>query len=211
MNGTVDAGRLSTAVRGLCGAGVMPGACVAGIVTLSLGVICAVDAFVVPGLFGPVAAVVVAAERLLCAARSASGRSATVWTGVAFAWLAVASAMLHTPMVSGQLLQWLVVLPIAASAACRLGSLSGSRAAVLWVVAAGVTAQLAMLFGAASAPLARVAAAAAFELVLIGVVRLLHSARPASEAYKSGAGSAQIFSATPNRAAGINELDPGLA
>lgn len=203
--------RLSDAVRGLCGAGVMPGACVAGIVTLSLGVICAVDAFVVPGLFGPVAAAVVAAERLLCAARSASGRSATVWTGIAFAWLGVTCAMLHTPMVSGQLLQWLVVLPIAASAACRLGSLSGSRTAVVCVIAAGVTAQLAMLFGADAAPLARVAAAAAFELVLIGVVRLLQSARPTSVAQQLGAGPGQVFGATPNRAAGINELDPGLA
>ena len=192
-------------------AGVAPGACLAAIATLLLGLICAVDALLVPGLFGPVAAAVVAAERLLCAARSSSKRAAMIWTGIAFAWIAVAWAMLHTPTVSGPLLQWLVVVPIAASTACRLGSMSRSRTAVVWVIALGVMAQLAMLFGAASPPLFRVAAVVAFELVLIGVIGLLQAARPQTSAQKVGVDAGRIFSAPTNHTARRGKLESGLA
>ena len=203
--------RVVDAMHRACGAGVAPGACLAAIATLLLGVICVVDAVLLPSLFGPVAAAVVAAERLLCAARSSSREAAMIWTGIAFAWIAVAWAMLHTPMVSGPVLQWLVVVPIAASTACRLGSMSRSRTAVVWLIAAGVMAQLAMLFGAASPPLFRVAAVVAFELVLIGVVSLLQAARPQTSVQKAGLEAARVFGAPTDHTAQISKLESGLA
>jgi hypothetical protein len=60
------------ATRAVCGNGALPRACLAGVVTLLLGGACLAYAFIVPGLFGPVAAAVVAAERLLCAACSST-------------------------------------------------------------------------------------------------------------------------------------------
>ena len=203
--------RIVDAMRRACGAGVAPGACLAAIATLLLGVVCMVDALLVPGLFGPVAAVVVAAERLLCAARSSSRAAALIWSGIAFAWIAVAWAMLHTPMVSGPLLQWLVVAPIAANTACRLGSMPPSRTAVVWLIAAGFMAQLAMLFGAGSPPLFRVAAVAALELALTGVIGLLQVARPQTNAQKAGVEAGRVFGAPTNPTARMSELESGLA
>jgi hypothetical protein len=208
--------RFDVATRAMCGAGALPGACLAGVVTLLLGGVCLADAFVVPGLFGPVAAAVVAAERLLCAARSSSTRAAAVWTCVAFGWIAVASCMLHTPLVSVRLLQWLVVLLIVSSAVWRLwtrlvASTSESAPVAIWVIAAGVVAQLAMLFGATAAPLVRVAAAVAIELVLIGVVRLLQAGRSRRDAPDSVAHAASRLGATANLTAGMTELETGIA
>ena len=87
------------ATRALCGAGAVSGACLAGVVTLLLGGACLAYAFVVPGLFGAVAAAVVAAERLLCAARSSTTKAAVIWTCVAFGWIVVASSTLYAPLV----------------------------------------------------------------------------------------------------------------
>jgi hypothetical protein len=163
----------------------VPGACLAGIVTVLLGGVCLADAFVVPCLFGPMAAVVIASDRLLCAARSSATGAAAVWTGVAFGWIAVASCMLHTPLISVSSLQWLVVIVIGSSAVCRLwarlvvsaSELTPGKIAAVCVTAVGVAAELATLFGAAGAPLARVAAAIAIELVLIGTLRLVQVRR----------------------------------
>jgi hypothetical protein len=208
--GPVMPNRFDHAMRGLCGAGSATGACLAGIVTLILGTVCLADAFVVPGLFGPVAATVIATERFLCAARSSSSRTAIVWTGIAIGWIAVAACMLHTPSLSGSLLQWLVILPIVASAACRAVSMAESPPAAIWVIAAGIVAQLAMLFGAAAAPLARVAAAVAIELVLIGLVRLLQTARLHLAESESMVPPAQRVSTTANLSAAMSELQPGI-
>jgi hypothetical protein len=149
-------------------------------VTLLLGGACLAYAFIVPGLFGPVAAAVVAAERLLCAARSSTIKAASTWICVAFGWIVVASSMLHAPLVSVRLLQWLIVLLVVSSVARRLWTrlaVSGPEWAPseLWVACVGVAAQLATLFGATAAPLARVAAVVAIELIVIGVVRLLQA------------------------------------
>ena len=106
---------LDGATEAICGPGSVPGACLAGIATLLLGAVCLADAFVAPGLFGPLAAAVIAAERLLCAVRSSSTRVAVAWTGIALCWFAVAACMVHTPLVSPRLLQWLLVSVIASS------------------------------------------------------------------------------------------------
>jgi hypothetical protein len=208
--------RFDVATRALCGAGALPGACLAGVVTLLLGGVCWAYAFVVPGLFGPVAAAVVAAERLLCAARSSSTRAAAVWTCVAFGWIAVTACMLHAPLVSVRLLQWLVVLLVVSSAVCRLrtklvASPSESVPVSIWFVAAGVMAQLATLFGATPAPLARVAAAVAIELVLIGVVRLLQAARSRRDSPDSVAHTVSPLGATAKLTAGMIKLETGTA
>src|SRR4030081_95303 len=68
------------ATRAPCGACAVSGACLAGGVSLLLGGTCLAYAFVVPGLFGAVGAAVVAAERLLCAARSSTTKAAVTWT-----------------------------------------------------------------------------------------------------------------------------------
>ena len=173
---------LDGATEAICGPGSVPGACLAGIATLLLGAVCLADAFVAPGLFGPLAAAVIAAERLLCAVRSSSTRVAVAWTGIALCWFAVAACMVHTPLVSPRLLQWLLVSVIASSAMCRLwtatsASSSRSAAGSIGLTAVGVLAQLAALFGGAVPSLARVAAAVAIELVLIGVLGLLGARR----------------------------------
>ena len=141
------------ATRARCGAGAISGACLAGMVTLLLGGACLAYAFVAPGLFGAVAAAVVAAERLLCAARSSTTKAAVTWTGVAFGWIVFASCMLHAPLVSVRLLQWLVVLLVVSSVAGRLWTRLAASSlewapSGLCVACVGVVAQLATLFGA---------------------------------------------------------------
>jgi hypothetical protein len=201
--------RFDVATHAICGPGSDRCACLAGMATLLLGAICLADAFVAPGLFGPLAASVLAAERLLCAVRSSSTRTAVVWIGIALGWMAVASCMLHTPLVSIRLLQWLVVLIVASSAVCRLWTSSPASAAVRAPSAIGVVAvlaQLATLFGGTGAPLARVAAAVAIELVLIGVVRLLEAG-----ASRRG-GHVSVAPAAPaNLGARAINLDTGVA
>ena len=195
------------ATRAACGAGAISGACLAGVVTLLLGGACLAYAFVVPGLFGAVAAAVVAAERLLCAARSSTTKAAVAWTCVAFGWIAVASSMLHAPLVSVRLLQWLVVLLIVSSVAGRLwtrpaaSSLEWAPSGIC-VACMGVVAQLATLFGATAAPLARVAAVVAIELIVIGVVRLLQAGR-----YRHDAGDS-VTHAVP-RPSATADVTPG--
>jgi hypothetical protein len=203
------------ATRSLFGACAVPGACLAGVVTLLLGGVCLAGAFVVPCLFGPVAAAVIAAERLLCAARSYSTRLAAVWTVVAGGWIALASWMLHTPSVSAPSLQWLILLLIGSSTVCRLwarwgASPSESPPVAIWVVAAAVVAQLATVFGVTMAPLSRVAAAVAIELVLIGILRLLQADRSRRDAHSMERAAAQE-NAVASLAKGMLKLAPGLA
>jgi hypothetical protein len=109
----------AVAARATGSGGGLPGRRLAGAAILLLGGVCLADAFVIPGLFGPVAAAVVVAERLLCAARSSSAKVAAFWACIAFGWFAVASCMLLAPLVSVRL-QWLVVLLVVSSALCRL-------------------------------------------------------------------------------------------
>lgn len=205
-------GRFDVATRALCGALVLPGACLAGVVTLLLGGVCWANAFIVPGLFGSVAAVVVAAERLLCAARSSSTRAAAVWTGVAFGWIAVAACMLHAPLISARELRWLVALLVVSSFVYRLwtrlkASASEPAPATIWLAA--VVAQLATLFGVTAAPLAPVAAAVAIELVLIGVVRLLEAGSH-RDARACVANEASRLGATANLDASMIKLETGI-
>ena len=208
--------RFDVATRAICGPESGAGACLAGVATLLLGGVCLADAFVVPGLFGPLAASVLAAERLLCAARSSSTRAAAVWTGIAFGWIAVASCMLHAPLVSVGLLQWLVVLIIASSAISRVwtrlvASPTEHLAISFGFVAAAVVAQLAMLFGGTAAPLARVAAVAAMELVLIGVIRLLQTHGSGRKPRLSTLPATESFGAAANPGAGTIKLNTGVA
>ena len=203
--------QFDVATRALFGACAVLGACLAGLVTLVLGGVCLADAFVVPGLFGPVAATVIAAERLLCAARSSSTRASAVWTGIAGGWIAFASSMLHTPLVSAPSLQWMIVLLIGSSTVCRLWarwmvSPSESAPTAIWVVASGVGAQLAMLYGATTAPLSRIAAAVAIELVLIGILRLLQAERSRRDARVTS--GANVTASLP---AGMPKLEPEFA
>jgi len=202
--------------RAACGAGAISGACLAGVVTLLLGGACLAYAFVVPGLFGAVAAAVVAAERLLCAARSSTTKAAVTWTCVAFGWIVIASAMLHAPLVSVHLLQWLVVLLVVSSVAGRLwtrlaaSSLEWAPSGIC-VACVGVVAQLATLFGATAAPLARVAAVVAIELIVIGVVRLLQAGRYRHEADDSLRPSVPRLGATANVVPGTIETETAIA
>jgi len=187
--------------------------------TLLLGAVCLADAFVAPGLFGPLAAAVLAAERLLCAMRSSSTRVAVVWTGIAFGWIAVASFLAHTPLVGIHVLQWQLVSIIALSAMGRLwtglaapsfeSARRSSGSVGVGLVAVVVIAQLATLFGGTSAPLARVAAAVALELVLIGVVRLLEARGPYRGVFASPTGPE--FGAPPSLPPGAIKLDTGIA
>jgi hypothetical protein len=166
----------------VCGTGSVPGRCLAALATLSIGVACLAGASIVAGLFGPVAAAVIAAERLLCAARSHSAKAATGWTGIAFGWVAAASCMVHAPWAGVLPLQWLVVTIVVLSALFRVRTVVGAsalqRSATYSLIAAGVVSQLATLFVGTAGPLSRVAAVAAIELVLIGSVRLLEARSP---------------------------------
>jgi hypothetical protein len=207
--------RIDVAARAMCGSGVLPGACLAGAVTLLLGGVCLADAFVVPGLFGPVAAAVVAADRMLCATRSSSAKEAAFWTCIAFGWIAVALCMLHAPLVSVRLLQWLIVLLVVSSAVCTLSTravASASEPVPMWirlVVAGGVVAELAVLFAVTAAPLARIAAAVAIELMMIGVVTLLEATRAPRDDLAPHAASR--LSGTANLSAVMVKLDTGVA
>jgi hypothetical protein len=197
----------------MCGSGVLPGACLAGAVTLLLGGVCLADAFVVPGLFGPVAAAVVAADRMLCAARSSSAKEAAFWTCIAFGWIAVALCMLHAPLVSVRLLQWLVVLLVVSSAVCALSTrpvASTSEPAPMWIwfVVAGVVAELAVLFAMTAAPLARIAVAVAIELMMVGVVTLLQGTRVPRDDLVPHA--APRLGGTANLSAAMVKLDTGV-
>jgi hypothetical protein len=173
--------------RGAYNARTVPAACIAGVATLLLGCVCMADAFVVPGLFGPVAAAVVATERLLCAARASSARAAGAWTAIAIGWIAVASCMLHVPWVGARALPWAVALLVVSGIALRWRArrpASDTATVAMWVAAVGAASQLAILYaplfrallGAPAAPLVQIAAAASVELVLIGLVRLLDAA-----------------------------------
>jgi hypothetical protein len=167
--------------RGVLGACGITARWFVGALTLVLGVACLTNAFVVPSLFGPVTAAVIACERLLCAARSTSARAGGVWSVVALGWVLVAACMLHAPVVSLASLRWLVVLLIAASALCRLwvhvaSPRSVSASAGMWLLAIVIPVQLTMLFDGLSAPISRVAAAVAIELALIGVLSPLQAA-----------------------------------
>lgn len=199
-----------------CGAGAVSGTCLAGVVTLLLGGACLAYAFVAPGLFGAVAAAVVAAERLLCAARSSTTKAAVTWTCVAFGWIVFASSMLHAPLVSVRLLQWLVVLLVVSSAVGRLwtrlaaSSLEWAPSGIC-VACVGVVAQLATLFGATAAPLARVAAVVAIELMVIGGVRLLQAGRYRNEAGASVMPAVPRVGATANVPAGAIEPETAMA
>jgi hypothetical protein len=204
------------ATRAPCGTGAVSGACLAGVVTLLLGGACLAYAFVVPGLFGAVAAAVVAAERLLCAARSSTTKAAVTWTCVAFGWIVFASSMLHAPLVSVRLLQWLVVLLVVASVAGRLWTRVAASSlewapSGLCVACVGVVAQLATLFGATAAPLARVAAVVAIELIVIGVVRLLQAGGYRHEAGDAVAHAVPRPSATANVTPRTIELETANA
>jgi hypothetical protein len=208
--------RLDVAVHALFGACAVPGECLAVAATLLLGAVCLAGAFVVPCLFGPVAAAVIATERLLCAARTSSTNAALVWAGVACGWIAAAAYMLHTPWVSLAWLQWVVVLLIASSAVCRLwatleASSSESAPAAIWVIGSGVVVQAVMLFHATSAPFSRVAAAVAIELVLIGVLRLLQAARSRRDAHDSARLAAAHASARAAFSAGMSRLQTRIA
>jgi hypothetical protein len=205
--------RIDVAARAMCGRGVLPGACLAGAVTLLLGGVCLADAFVVPGLFGPVAAAVVAADRMLCATRSSSAKEAAFWTCIAFGWIAVALCMLHAPLVSVRLLQWLVVLLVVSSAVCTLSTrpvASTSEPAPMWIwfVVAGVVAELAVLFAMTAAPLARIAVAVAIELMMIGVVTLLQGTRVPRDDLVPHAASR--LGGTANLSAAMVKLDTGV-
>jgi len=204
--------RLHVAARATGGGRGLLGRCLAGAAMLLLGGVCLADAFVIPGLFGPVAAAVVVAERLLCAARSSSAKVAAFWTCIACGWIAVASCMLLAPLVSGRL-QWLVVLLVVSSALCRLSlrvvASTSERVPMTIVVAAAVVAQLAALFGVTAAPLARIAAVVAIELMTIGVARLLRVARsPRDEGVPHPPAR---FSTTANLTESMIKLDTGIA
>lgn len=200
--------RFDVTTREVYGPGAAPGACFAGMATLLLGAACVADAFTIPGLFGPMAAAVVAAERLLCAANSSSARAA-VWTCVAFGWIAVASCMLHAPLVSASLLSCLVGLLIVSSTVCRIWTRMAAppsdwATSAPWVCA-GVVTQFAMLFGTTAASPVRIAAAVAMELVLIGVIRVLDAVAPRRRSVASAANA-------PSRAgAGTIQLETGAA
>jgi hypothetical protein len=186
------------------------------VVTLLLGGACLTYAFVVPGLFGAVGAAVVAAERLVCAARSSTTKAAVTWTCVAFGWIVVASSTLHAPLVSMRLLQWLVILLVVSSVAGRVWTrLAASRLewapSGLWVASIAAVAQLATLFGATAAPLARVAAVVAIELIVIGVVRLLQVGRYRDEAGGSVTHAIPRLSATANVTPGTIEFETAIA
>lgn len=186
-------------------------ACISGALTLFLGGVCLADALVAPGLFGPIAAAVVAAERLLCAARSPSPRIAVAWTGIALAWIAVAACTMHTLWMATQTLQMLVALAIAAGALARLwadASTLERRAAATWVIAIGVACQLGILFGTSAAPIVRVAAAAAIELALAGLVRLVDAACLRRAIERSGL---RPFESSPRDAASTINLETRLA
>ena len=174
--------QVKVVTHAVCGAGSVPGRCLAGFATLLIGVACLAGASIVAGLFGPVAASVIAAERLLCAARSHSAKAAAGWTGIAFGWVAAASCMVHAPWGGVLPLQWLVVTIVVLSALFRvwtvLAASTSQRSASYSLIAAGVVSQLATLFVGTAAPLSRVAAVAAIELVLIGTIRLLQAGSP---------------------------------
>jgi hypothetical protein len=186
------------------------------VVTLLLGAACLAYAFIVPGLFGAVAAAVVAAQRLLCAARSSTTKAALSWTCVAFGWIVVASSTLHAPLVSVRLLQWLVVVLVVSSVAGRLwarpaaSSLEGATSGV-WVACVGAVAQMATLFGPTAAPLARVAAVVAIELIVIGLVRLLQAGGYRHEAGDSVTHAVPRLSATGDVTRGTIELETAIA
>ena len=205
--------RIDVAARAVSGGGALPGECLAGAVTLLLGGVCLADAFVVPGLFGAIAAAVVVAERMLCAARSSSAKEAAFWTCIAFGWIAVASCMLHAPLVSVRLLQWLVVLLVVSSAVCRLSTrpvASTSEPAPMWIwfVVAGVAAELAVLFGMTAAPLARISMAVAIELMMIGVVTLLQAVRSPRDDFVPHVASR--LGGTADLSAATVKLDTGI-
>jgi hypothetical protein len=186
------------------------------VVTLLLGGACLAYAFVVPGLFGAVAAAVVAAERLLCAARSSTTKAAVTWTCVAFGWIVVASSTLHAPLVSVHVLQWLVVLLVVASLAGRLWTRLAASSlewapSGLWVACVGAVAQVATLLGALAAPLARVAAVVSIELIVIGAVRLLQAGRYRHEAGESVTHAVPRLSATANATPGTIEFETAIA
>lgn len=194
-----------------CGGNGLRGACLVGAVTLLLGGVCLADAFVVPSLFGSVAAAVVVAARVLCAARSASAKEAVFWTCIAFSWIAVASSMLHAPLVGVRLLQWVVVSLVVSSAVWRLSTkpvASSSEPAPMWswFLVAGVVAEIAVLFGLTAPPLARIAATVAIELMMIGVVTLLQAARAPRDDFLPHA----RLSGTANLSAAMVKLDTGI-
>jgi hypothetical protein len=176
MHARIDDTRLS-----LFGACAAPCKCIVGTMLLLLSLACLADARVVPRLFGAVAAIVIGCERSLCAARSLRRGAVAAWIGVACAWLALASCMLHSFAISAASLRGILIVIIAASALCRFWidadrPSSGREGASRWLVAAGVSIQVAILFAAALPALAGIASAIAVELALIGSLGLVPAA-----------------------------------
>jgi hypothetical protein len=170
--------RLNAAIHDLRWACDVPGKCLVSVMTVLLGAAFVADAFVVPCLFGGVAAVVIACERVLCATRASSFRAGAAWTVIALGWVALAACMLHTPLMIVGALRWLLVLLIASSALCRLWLSPATAVFQAWeigLIGVAIVVQLAMLFGSAPS-LSRVAASIGIELALIGTVGLLRAA-----------------------------------
>lgn len=149
-----------------------------GAVTVALGAFGAFAAFAAPLLFGPLVAVVIAAERLLRATRAADGRLIACWLALALGWIALAACMLHSPLQNYVRLEagaTVLVLAGAASWAWSRAIETGTRRIDIVPIAAGTALTLGILYGGGEITLSRIAASASVALAVIGVEWVLMS------------------------------------
>jgi hypothetical protein len=147
---------------------------IVGGLTIALGAFCAFAAFTAPVLFGPLVALVIAAERLLRATQARNGWLGAAWALLALAWFGSTACMVHTPLLGDASSQWCeatLAALLALSAACwtwsRVASSRTWRYEVVPVLL-GTAGALVVLYGGPTPMLSRVAAAAAVALAVVG-------------------------------------------
>ena len=175
-----------------------PAGWLVGALTVALGAFGAFAAFAVPLLFGPMAAAVIATERLLRAARTRDGWLIASWLAIALGWIALATSMLHAPLLSYVRLEAGLIVLVLASGACWAWSRAGegtNRYVDILPVAVGSAVALGLLYGGGDMTMARIAAAVSVALALVGVEWVLMSI----------AGQTGLALATRGAAAGDHE------
>ena len=157
-----------------------------GALTVALGAFGAFASFAAPLLFGPMAAAVIATERLLRATRARDAGLIASWLAIALGWIALAACMLHSPLLSYVRLEAGLTMLVLASGACWAWSRSGegtNRHVDILPVAVGSALALVILYGGGDVTIARISAAASVALALIGIEWVVMSiAGPAARA-----------------------------
>jgi len=149
-----------------------PASSLVGALTVALGAFGAFAAFAAPPLFGPMAAIVIATERLLRATHARDPTLTASSLALAVGWIALATRLLHAPLLSYAGLEAGLTVLVLGSGGCwvwsRMGEATNRYVDILAMVAGSAVA-LGILYGGGDMTIGRISAAASVALALVGV------------------------------------------